>query len=153
MTKTFTDILSRPVQSIEKPKPRPLGTYYAVVQGLPKQREITGKDGSQSLILDYLFKLTSVKSLEDPDNADAASTVTDWAPLTKGFFVNSEESEWAHRQFLVNTLGIEPGDKTIGQMMAESPGRQVLVTTKHRPYTDANGEAGIATDIASVAKV
>lgn len=149
MTRSFTDILSRPAASIEKPKPRPLGTYYASVVGMPVQRTL--KD--ETNILDYKFKLTSVKALEDPDQIAATQELSSWAPLTKGFFMNSEEAEFAHRQFLINTLGIEAGDKTIGQMVAESPGKQVLVTTKHRPYTDANGEAGIATDIASVARV
>jgi hypothetical protein len=38
-------------------------------------------------------------------------------------------------------------------MCAETPGRQLVITLKHRPYTDKNtNEAEIATDIGATAK-
>lgn len=145
---TFADILNKQAEAIEKPKPRPLGTYYAVVQGMPKQKMV--KDDTP--LLDYMFKLTGAKQLND-STVDPGD-ITEWAPMSKAFFLGSEENEYAHRQFLINTLGISAdGGKTVGEMVAESPGKQVLVELKHEPYTDSNNEPQIATRIVKVARV
>jgi hypothetical protein len=149
MSKTFADILNRPAQDIEKPKPRPRGAYIAVIQGMPKQKEV-GAD--QTPVISYLFKLLSPQQLDDPSTD--VSNIQDWGPMSKDFWINNDAAEYTHRSFLENTLGISAeGGKTTGQMVAESPGKQALVTLKHEPYTDANNQAQIATKIDKVAKV
>jgi hypothetical protein len=83
-----------------------------------------------------------------------STRIETWPSFAKDIWIDTPEGEFALRQFLTNTLAIEPGKKSLGEMCAEAAGRQLLVTLKHRPYTDRNtNEAEIATDVGATAAV
>lgn len=151
----FTSILDKPVDQIEKPKPRPIGTYLGTVVGMPKQvtRVVQGEEVP---ILSFSVKLVQAQEDVDQEDLQAHGDLSTWPPMQREFWLNSPEAEWALRQFLTNTLDIEPGPpgkaKKLGQMVAEAPGKQLIVTLKHRPFTNKQGEAEIATDIGGTAK-
>lgn len=151
----FSDILGKKAAEVEKPRPKPTGTYLGSVQGLPKQKTVMVQ-GEERAILSFNVKLQAPQAdvdmevLNDPKVGDIAT----WPSFNRDIWIDTPEGEFALRQFLTNTLGIEPGKKSLGEMCAESPGLQLLVTLKHRPYTDKNtNEAEIATEIGATAKV
>lgn len=150
----FTDVLGKKAADVEKPVPKPVGSYLASIQGMPKQKKVNAQ-GEERLIISFSCKAQS--PMEDVDADDLANTkvgeVSAWPSFNRDFWIDTPEGEYQLREFLTKVLDIEPGDKTLGEMCAESPGKQLIITLKHRPYTDKNtNEAEIATDIGGVAK-
>lgn len=151
----FNDVLSLKPGEIEKPKPRPLGTYIGAIQKY-ELRDVDTKAGPRKLI-EWAVKLIGVKQVDDQEALAEQGDLTDWYPLQYTIFYETPEGRYALKNYLTEVLGIDPGsgknEKSIGEMIAESPGAQMLVTTKHTPYTSKAGTAEIKTDIASVARV
>lgn len=150
MSVNFTSVLDKPADAIVKPKPMPLGTYVAAVQGLPKLREV-GQDKSK--VIDFNLKLISPYKDVDPDRLTEFGDLSKARPLQKSIFYDTPDGEWALLQFLTDHLGIEKGSKTIREMLPETVGRQCLATTKHEPYVNANGQAEIASRVQATAKL
>lgn len=149
----FTSILSKKATEIEKPKPRPIGTYLANLVGLPKQRTVNTKDGERS-ILAFSAKLIAPQADVDAEQLANHGDVAIWPQFSRDIWIDTPEGEWELRKFLTDVLGITPGDKSLGEMAAESAGKQLLVTLKHEPFVNRNtGEAEIATRIGAVAAV
>jgi hypothetical protein len=152
----FTDILGKKAAEVEKPRPKPTGTYLASIQGMPKQKKVMVQ-GEERAILSFSCKIMAPRG-EDVDLDELADPkvgdISTWPTYNKDIWIDTPEGEYALGQFLENVLGIEPAKKSLGEMAAESPGKQLLVTLKHRPYTDKNtNEAEIATEIGGTAKV
>ena len=146
----FTDILNRPAETIERPKPRPPGTYLSIVTGPHKQREINDKP-----VIDITLK--TAQAMEDVDQAQLAEAGGVGNSVVQTFFLvtnDGNENSWPLLNFLENHLGIEKAGKSLAQMLAEIPGKQVLATLKHEIYTDKNtGEPAVAVRVAGTAKV
>jgi hypothetical protein len=152
----FTEILGKKAAEVEKPRPKPTGTYLAAVQGMPKQKTAMVQ-GEERKILSFSIKVMAPRG-DDVDQEELADPkvgeISAWPSFNKDIWIDTPEGEHALRMFLQNTLAIEPGKKSLGEMAAEAPGKQLLVTLKHRPYTDKNtNEAEIATDIGATAAV
>lgn len=150
----FSEILSKPVESVEKPKPKPVGTYIGSVVGMPVDRTVKVQ-GEERGILEFKLKLSSPYEGVDADQLAASGDVSAWPPFQYTIWYDTPEGEFQLRNFVENTLSIDAaGGKTFGELIAQAPGKQLLVTLKHRPYQDKNtGEAEIATDVGSVAKL
>lgn len=146
----FTDILNKPAESIEKPKPRPVGNYVCLVNGPHKQREINDKP-----VVDIVYK--TLQAMEDVDQTALAEAGGVGNTLTQTFFLvtnDGNDNSWPLVNFLENHLGITKAGKSLAQMLSEIPGKQVIVTLKHEIYTDkASGEPAIAVRVAGTAKV
>ena len=146
----FADILNKPAEQVKKPKPRPIGTYLAIVNGPHKQKEVNDKG-----VIDIQFK--TMQAQADVDQAALAEAGGVGNIVTKSFWMQDNEgntTDYALVQFLEHHLGIEKTGKSIAQMLAEAPGKQVLITLKHRIYTDkSTNEPDIAVDVGSTAKV
>lgn len=144
----FTEVLNKPAAEVEKPKPRPTGTYLAQITGMPDQLE--RKDNA---ILSFKVKLMSPQDDVDREQLEDQPEVSTWPPLKYDIFINEP---WPLKRFLTETLGIDPGpednSKTLGQMVAEVPGKQLFATISHRAYTDRDNQAAIATEISGTAK-
>lgn len=154
----FSSILNKKASEIEKPLPKPPGTYLGMVVGLPNQRTVNTKDGER-LILSH--RLKAMAPMEDVDrdllSDPKVGDIQTWPSFSKDFWVDSPEGENQYKEFLVNILGIDPGppdnSKTLGEMAAETPSKQLVFELKHRPFTDKNtNEPGIATDVGTLAK-
>jgi hypothetical protein len=150
----FTDILSKKAADVEKPVPKPVGSYLSSIQGMPKQKKVNVQ-GEERLIVSFNCKAGS--PMEDVDlddlNNPKVGEISTWPSFNKDIWIDTPEGEYQLREFLTKTLDIEPGKKSLGEMCAEAPGRQLIITLKHRPYTDKNtNEAEIATDIGATAK-
>ena len=146
----FTDILNKPAESIEKPKPRPPGTYLCIVNGPHKQKEVNDKP-----VVSISFK--TMQAQEDVDQTELATAGGVGNTITHDYFLmtnDGNDNSWGLLQFLENHLGIEKTGKSLAQMLAESPGKQVLVNLKHEIYMDKKtNEPAVAVRVANTAKV
>lgn len=127
----FADILSKQSSEVERPKPYPVGSYVALLKGLPEQTEL-GERKTPCLE----FNVELMQPMQDVDPQALAEC--GFAPgkrIRLRQFV-TDESLWRLKQFLTEHLGIEEGSKTIGQMISETPGRQFIATIGHRPSQD-----------------
>lgn len=135
----FGSILDKPSTDVEKPKPLPAGSYICVVKGLPKQDK-SSKKGTEYVE----FTLTPLQAGEDVDE----EALTNWASKADGStrslsdtslrctFYLTEDSIYRLKGFLVDDLEIEEEDKSLRQMIDETPGRQVLAHVKHTASED-----------------
>lgn len=151
----FEDVLNMKPSEIEKPKPRPLGTYLGGIEKY-ELRTTQTKNGDRK-IADFSVKLMAPVEVEDQEALSEQGDIADWYPLVHGIFYETPEGRYALKQFLGDVLAIDPGEgsseKSLSEMIAESPGRRLNVTLKHEPYQSRQGTAEIATRIASVARV
>lgn len=146
----FNEVLSKKYEEVEKPKPRPLGSYLAAIQGVPEQREISSKNGDM-IALAFKCKIMAAVQVDDQEALADQGDIMLWPPMSHDVFIHSPEGQWQLRQFLTETLGIEGEGKSLGEMVSESPGKQLLITLKHEPYTSKANTPEIATRIASTA--
>jgi hypothetical protein len=142
----FADILNRQAGSAERPKPLPVGTYLAMVKG--QYEEITAKSGNKGL----QFTLQILQAAEDVDEASLAEALNG-KPLgdktTKTTFWTSEDALWRLDKFLED-LGMELGTATYSQVLASTPGKQVMISLKHKPTQDGTS---VFSEVASTAPV
>lgn len=150
----FSEILSKPVESVEKPKPKPVGTYIGSVVGMPVDKTVKVQ-GEERGILEFKLKISAAYEGVDADQLADVGDVTSWPPFIYSVWYDTPEGEFQLKNFLTTTLDIDgAGGKSFGELIAQAPGKQLLVTLKHRPYQDKNTrEAEIATDVGSVAKL
>lgn len=150
----FQSILNKPAASVEKPKPRPPGTYLCIVAGPHKQREVKGKDGTEFPVVD--INLKTVQADKDVDMAQLAEAGGVGNTIQNTFFLLSADgtdNSWRLLDFLEHTLGIEKSGKSLAQMLAEIPGKECYATIKHEIFTNKQGEPEIAARLGSTAKV
>lgn len=150
----FTDVLDTPMDSIERPKPLPTGTYIGQIVGLPSSKEVTTKNGEQ-VTLNINVKLVTPQQLDNPDALSDYGDITTARPLQRTFWFSkpaSPEELWAFRQFCVNTLKVDTTGKSMKQVCAELQGKQLIVTVGHNVYQDkASGDMVTGSQIAGTA--
>ncbi len=147
----FTSILNKPAEAVEKPKPKPIGSYQAVVTGMPAQRTVSTKDGDRAVIR-FTYKLISAADDVDQDQLSEVADISTWPPLNHDVWIDGDGGDFQLVSHLENVLKIDKSGKSIGEMLAEAPGAQLLVTVKHRPFTRQGAtEPEIATEVGSVA--
>lgn len=145
----FGSILDKQSSEIERPKPLPVGTYIAAVQGLPR---IDKSSKKQTEFSEYTLKLLAA---QDDVDADALTEMGGIANKTiKATYYHTDDAAWRLKKFL-DDLGIEEEDEdgeglSLRQRMQMVAGRQVLVTIKHTAsddgttvYANVNGTAAV----------
>lgn len=151
----FNDVLNLKPSDIEKPKPRPIGSYRGAISKY-ELRDVDTKQGPRKII-DFEIRLMMAVQVDDQAALAEQGDIAGWFPLIHGIFYETPEGRYNLKMFLTETLGIDAGtgknEKTISEMVAESPGAQLLVTLKHEPYVSKQGTPEISTRIASTAKV
>lgn len=164
----FGSILDQAPSSISRPKPLPVGSYTTICKGYPRQDK-SSKKGTEFVE----FTLGIVSAGEDVDEEDLALALKkpgedegSFALSEKSFrhtFYLTDASIYRLVDFLVH-LGfeIEPDgnggykgvgddeDKTLRQMISETPNRQVGVNIKHQPSEDGST---VYANVASTFKV
>lgn len=148
----FEDILNKPAESIEKPKPRPAGHYLGQIAGVPAQKDVQTKDGERK-VLSFKVKLLMAHEDVDAEALEDHAELSTWMPLDRDIWIDTPEGEWALIRFLTETLEIDKSGKTPGQMCTEAVGKQLTVEVENYPYTNRDGAAEIGTRIKSTAKV
>ena len=147
----FESVLDKKIEEVEKPKPKPVGTYLGVLQGLPTQKKV-GQDEMD--VIGFRVKLIAPQDDVDAEALADQPPISEWPALRHDIFVHTEQGVWGLKQFLSRTLGFEEGEgKTIRQSLAETPGRQLLVKLRQRPFINRDNQPEIATEIESTAHV
>jgi hypothetical protein len=130
----FTSILDKPAESLEAPKPIPVGTYLALISG----PEVYSKVGAnQTDMVSWPVKLMAPQSDVDMAALNEALSLKDGTTKSLGDIKMkfdqflTEASAFMVRDFLKNTLGIDETGKSLRQMISEALGKQMIVTIKH----------------------
>ena len=130
-TPNFSSILDQPASEIERPKPLPVGTYVCVVAGLPRHDKSTKK---QTPFVEFTLKPLQAQDDVDKEALEEMGGLSE--RTIRATFYITEDSKWRLKKFLEEDLQIEVGDKTLSQMIDETPGRQCLAFLKHQASDD-----------------
>jgi len=127
----FSSILETTIDSIERPKPLPIGTYTCIIQGQPEYGE------SQQKKTPFVrFNLAILAAGEDVDQEelDAIGGVTD--KVIKDTYYLTPDALWRLQEFLANA-GV-PKDSTLSlrQAIEEVTNQQLLVVIGHEASQD-----------------
>lgn len=149
-TPNFGSILDKPSSEVQRPKPLPQGSYIWLINGQPRYDKSAKK---QTEFVEFNLKCLGTlqndagESDVDPDALDAALTKPsgEKVPLnektTRVTFYLTEDAIWRLNKFLTD-CGIDGEDKSLRQMIDETPGCQVGGYLKHTASED--GEAVFA---------
>jgi hypothetical protein len=128
---SFADILNRPVSEVKAPPPFPVGSYLAVVDGQGEWGESRNARTKQ-----IQFKAKLLQPQEDVDT----EKLMEWKDATGDNVIGQQvyltfydPQPWRLADFLKH-LGLE--DMPVMEAIANAPGRQFLVTLRHRPSMD-----------------
>lgn len=133
MTDTFASILDKPASEVERPKPLPVGTYVAVVQGPAEHGKSSKK---QTPFVRFNLKILQAGEDVDAEELVAMGGIED--KVIKDTYYITEESLYRLKEFLTN-CGIEDNGQSIRQMLDDAPGQQVTLSMKHE--ASENGES------------
>jgi len=136
MTDTKTaSILDRQSRDIQKLPPLPVGTYIATVLDVTFEPVGAKQTPAVNVLLGGFHPHSGVDQVQLAKCGDpAAHTVTYNLFLT-------EAAAWRLPQFL-DHLGIEEGDRTLRERLAEAPSKQVKVTITHTVGKAGSRSAG-----------
>lgn len=149
---TFTSILDRPSNSIEKPKPLPVGTYLFLTQGQYKQDKSTKK---QTEYVEFSCKILQAGEDVDQEALDLALTNPNTGEkkalsevIMKNTYYLTEASAWRLTQFLDHLVGEDSADQSVRQRLSLTPGRQFLGSVVHEQqgesiFAKINGTAPV----------
>lgn len=141
-TPNFSNILKGPVGSAERPKPVPVGTYVALVQGQPRFDKSQQK---QTPFVEFQMKL--LQPMGDVDT-QALQEMGGLGERTQRLtFYLTEDALWRLDEFLKN-LDLEGIDRE--QAISQAPGRQCAVTIRHAASQDGTA---VFANIAGTAKL
>jgi hypothetical protein len=139
--KSFTSILDRPANEIERPKPLPVGTYNTMLQGMPRFDKSRQK---QTPFVEFTHKILSADEDVDQDDLTAYltskdGTVRSLSDVTvKNVYYITEGSAFMLQDFLRNCgFDVDAEDAPpMRQLIEETPGRQVKITIRHEASQD-----------------
>lgn len=150
---SFSEILTKTAESIERPPLPPKGTYFLVVTGQAKKT-----DRKEYEVID--FPLKAVRPTEDVDAeglaAYAPSGKLDSIQVRKSFLFNTtdeaqfKQTEFNMREFLVTHLGLDPS-LTMKELMNMAVNKQCLGVIDYRP--DGNNPEIMYTDLKKTAPI
>lgn len=120
---SFAESLNKRASDIKAPPVMPAGMYLGVVTGPYKNiKAKTGTEGAEFTI-----------ALQQPiSDVDATQLAEAGGAQGKTMAVRLY-SEYFIKQFLVDHLGLEEGNKTLGELLSEAPGKSVGVIVVNKP--------------------
>lgn len=131
---SFQDILNTQIDSIKPPVALPVGTYLAIVDGLAEFVKVGVKQTPAAN-----FNLKPVQPQDDVNQAMLLEALDGKSLQDKKIRFTlflTKDAEYRVKQFLVDHLGLDGKGKSIGQLISEAPGRQVMITVGHRSSED-----------------
>jgi len=126
----FEEILNKPASEIKAPPAYPVGTYHCLVDGPPAPGKSSQK---QTDFLKFKFKILA--PFDGVDAAQAAEQQIVGKIIESDYYI-TEAAAWRLKDMLVDHLGIEEANKTMTQLVAEAPGKQLLVKLRHELSQD-----------------
>jgi hypothetical protein len=140
----FADALNRKADEIERPKPLPVGTYLVTIPAQPEMKKIGQKETPAA---EYTVRVVSAGPDVDQEALNAAGGCQ--GKTLRLTYYLTDESVYRFRDFLTDTLDIDPAGRTLGEMIPDSVNRMFNATIKHKPSQDGTQ---IYTEISSTAR-
>ena len=132
----FSSILDKPATDISRPKPLPVGTYLAIVEGLPRYDKSTKK---QTDFVEFALRIAAAADDVDPEELEEVGlALKDGTPRSmKATYYITEDAAWRLKKFLED-LGFDFEDEDISLRKAceASSNREVYITIGHEPSQD-----------------
>jgi len=130
MSANFSDVLNKKLDNVEKPKPLPIGTYFAVINGAP---EIKPRGQNNTLAAEFKFKI--LQADEDVD-AEALAEMGGIKDRELRFTLwLTEDALWRAKQFVEN-CGVDDTGMSVSQALQACVGMSAKVKVKHVPSQD-----------------
>ncbi len=137
----FAGILNRQSGDVERPKPLPIGEYLFKIKGLPNFDK-SSKKGTPYVEFTCI-PVQEQDSVDADDLAEALTRKTGKKQLSdmvqKLTFYLTDDALFRLKEFMVNDLNIEEGDKTLQAMIDETANAEFIGTIKHTPTNDGKG--------------
>lgn len=127
----FSSVLDKQADTIERPKPYPVGTYTFLVQGPPKLDKTTKK---QTDFCEFTCKFLAPSEDVDREALAEMGGISD--KTIRNTYYLTEDAVWRLKEFLTTSLGIDGSNKSLREMLSEAPGRQFLGHIRHKPSED-----------------
>lgn len=132
---SFEEILGMKSSEIKPPQAYPPGTYHCLVDGPPQPGKSSQK---QTDFLGFKFKILT--PMQDVDAALAAEAQVVGKIITGEYYI-TDGAKWRLKEMLVDHLGIntnegQPNEKSLRELVAEAPGKQLLVKLRHELSQD-----------------
>ena len=149
----FSDILNKSADTIERPRPMPVGTYACVVQGLPEYAIRNTKNGDSQTVA---YKIKPLIPQPDVDQSQLAEFGgVGAAPVqTLTFWLGTNDDEIDKNFYRVKDFvehcGMPVTGVTRKQMLESVANAQVGIVVKHRPAPDGSA---VYTEIARTLKL
>jgi Protein of unknown function (DUF669). len=132
----FEEILKKKSSEVNRPQAYPVGTYHCLVDG-PFEPGKSSQKGTPYLRV--RFKILAPWKGVDPKEAAEQQIVG--KIITNDYYI-TDDSVYRLFDMCKDALGIEigeegtPTEKPLEEVIAEAPGKQVLVTLKHELSQD-----------------
>ena len=137
----FAGILNRKSGDVERPKPLPIGEYLFKIKGLPNFDK-SSKKGTPYVE----FTCVPIEAQDSVDADDLEESLTRKSGkkqlqdmVQKLTFYLTDDALFRLKEFMVNDLSIEEGDKTLQAMIDETANAEFIGTIKHTPTNDGKG--------------
>ncbi len=135
---SFTELLDRKAEDIERPPLLPIGIYSAKVSKPHAVSELKGKDGTTYERVEFPCAIVAPIEVDEQDLEDYGSVAN--APFRVDWLLNTAEDEHAKREmtlfriktFLEASGAMSDGDE-LGIGMANAVGAEFAVEIGHRP--------------------
>lgn len=127
---TFASILDAPAQDFVAPPPIPVGSYVAIVSGLPR---IDKSSKKQTEFVEFTLNIQS--ALDDVDQEELKAMGGIAGTTIKDTYYITEKSAYRLRETLEH-MGIETEGKAFRPMLDETPGKQYVIVIGHEPTDD-----------------
>lgn len=139
MAVDFKTLLSKPMDTVEKPKPLPAGTYNGSVQ---KYEFMESKEKKTPYARMHM-SVHSAGADVDPDSL--AGVDLSKKTLRKDFYL-TDDAAYRLKDF-IESCGVQTAGRTIGETIPELLNAQVLIDVTQRPSEDGSD---IFNDVRSV---
>lgn len=127
----FASLLATAGGDIERPPPMPVGSYICTVQGLPRFDKSSQK---QTDFVEFTLKFNEAREDVDPDDLEKIGGIKD--KTIKATYYITETALWRLKDFLA-ACGLEAnGDKTLEELIDETPNCTVGIFIRHEPGND-----------------
>ncbi len=124
----FTELMNKPVEDAEKPKPAPAGTYLATI--IKHEFGTSAKKGTPYLRFD--FKLVAATDDVDEDLLEevGGQEFLDKKSMRSEFYL-TDDAMYRLREFLEEALELNISGRNFDDVVPETLNQQVLVSVAH----------------------
>lgn len=129
----FASVLNKPTSEIKEPQAYPVGSYLCIVDGQPTFGESSQK---KTPYAELAYKIIQPHSEIDLTNVGPEGIQGKIIKGQSTRFYLTESAVFMLVNHLQDDLGIDKTGKTPAEMLAEAPGKQVIVHLKHTPSQD-----------------